>query len=101
MPEADFRYLLADDAELVAELQTERGRIVKYSVVLLAREDEEWRTVRVYDNDLGEPHMHRYTHGGEKKEREKTSCTTANEGYNMALECVRNGFREMIDGWMS
>lgn len=101
MPEADYRYLLADDAEVVVELRTERGQIDSYSVVLLARENDEWRTVRVYDNDLGMPHMHRYSRAGEKQPREKTPCTTTSEGYNMALDCVRDGFREMIIGWMS
>jgi hypothetical protein len=66
MPEAHFRYLLSHDAEIVGELITEQGEVISYSVVLLAREEGEWRTVRVYDNHLGVPHMHRYTHAGVK-----------------------------------
>lgn len=35
--------------------------IERYSVVLLALDDDIWKTVRVYDNHLGTNHMHRYT----------------------------------------
>ncbi|MGE5282995.1 MAG: hypothetical protein ACM3N0_11890 [Chloroflexota bacterium] len=72
MPEAHFRYLLTQDAEIVAELITEHGKVSRYSVVLLTREEGEWRTVRVYDNHLGVPHMHRYTHAGVKQDGETT-----------------------------
>lgn len=99
MPETHFRYLLAYDAEIVVELITEHGKISRYSVVLLAREEGEWRTVRVYDNHLGVPHMHRYTRAGEKRDGDKTGETTASDGYNIALQQVRKGFQEMIEGW--
>ncbi len=99
MPETDYRYLLAEDAELVVELITEKGKVGRYSVVLLARVEGEWRTVRVYDNHLGVPHMHRYTRAGIKQNAEKTGEATASDGYNIALEHVRTGFQEMIDGW--
>lgn len=99
MPEAHFRYLLAHDAEIVVELITEHGKVGRYSVVLLAREEGEWRTVRVYDNHLGVPHMHRYTHVGAKQDGEKTDEATASDGYNIALQQVRAGYQEMIEGW--
>jgi len=99
MPEAHFRYLLAHDAEIVVELITERGEVSRYSVVLLTREEGEWRTVRVYDNHLGVPHMHRYTRAGVKQDGEKTDEATASDGYNIALQQVRTGYQEMIEGW--
>lgn len=99
MPETHFRYLLAHDAEIVVELVTEQGQTSRYSVVLLAREEGEWRTVRVYDNHLGVPHMHRYTPTGVKEDGEKTGEPTASDGYNIALQRVREGFQEMIEGW--
>lgn len=99
MPEAHFRYLLAHDAEIVGELITEHGKVVSYSVVLLAYDGGEWRTVRVYDNHLGVPHMHRYTRSGGKQDGEKTGEATASDGYNIALQKVRQGFQEMIEGW--
>ncbi len=83
MPEARFRYLLAHDAEIVVELITEHGMVGRYSVVLLAREEGEWRTVRVYDNHLGVPHMHRYTHAGVKQDGEKTDEATASDGLTL------------------
>lgn len=99
MPEMHFRYLLAHDAEIVVELITEQGQVGRYSVVLLANEEGEWRTVRIYDNHLGVPHMHRYTHAGVKQDGEKTDEATASDGYNIALQRVRKGFQEMIEGW--
>lgn len=99
MPEAHFRYLLSEDAEIVVELITEHGGVIRYSVVLLAREAGEWRTVRVYDNHLGVPHMHRYTHQGVKRDGEATNEATVSDGYSIALQQVRTGFQEMIEGW--
>lgn len=78
---------------------TEKGDVGRYSVVLLTREEGEWRTVRVYDNHLGVPHMHRYTHAGVKQDGEKTDEATASDGYNIALQQVHDGFQEMIEGW--
>lgn len=99
MPQAGFRYLLAEDAEIVVELVTVKGEVSRYSVVLLAREEGEWRTVRVYDNHLGVPHMHRYTHAGVKQEPEKIAGATASNGYNIALGQVKQGFEKMVEGW--
>jgi hypothetical protein len=99
VPQADYRYLLDADAEIVVSMETERGEVANYSVVLLALVDGEWRTVRVYDSHLGTPHMHRYTREGVKRDGEKTGEAMPSDGYNMALERVKNGFREMIDGW--
>jgi hypothetical protein len=43
--------------------------------------------------------MHRYTHAGVKQDGEKTDEATASDGDNIALQQVRNGFQEMIEGW--
>jgi hypothetical protein len=43
--------------------------------------------------------MHRYTHAGVKQDGEKTGEAKASDGYNIALEQVREGFEEMIEGW--
>jgi hypothetical protein len=91
--------MLDEDAEIVVELRTESGKTARYSVVLLARDGDEWRTVRVYDNDLDVPHMHRYSRAGEKCPAEKIVEPTASDGYNMALQRVKDGYRGMIDGW--
>jgi hypothetical protein len=39
VPETHFRYLLAQHAEIVAEVITEQGTVGRYSVVLLTREE--------------------------------------------------------------
>jgi hypothetical protein len=100
VPETNFRYLLAGDAEVVVELRTKRGKPTRYSVVLLTNVDGDWKTVRVYDNDHDEPHMHRYMRSGEKCAAEKIQAPTANDGYNFALQTVKDGYRGMIDGWL-
>jgi hypothetical protein len=99
VPTKGYRYQLAEDAELVVELLTEKGKPTRYSVVLLALDGNEWRTVRVYDNDHDVPHMHRYSRAGEKCPAEKIVEPTASDGYNMALQRVKDGYRGMIDGW--
>lgn len=99
MPETFFRYQLAENAEIVVQMVSHKGEVETYSVVLLAFEDGEWHTVRVYDNHLGEPHMHRYDRSGVKGPAAKAASETAHDGYNMALDDVKHGFEEMIQAW--
>lgn len=99
MSEIKYRFQLDEDAEVIAELLTERGQADRYSVVLLARDRGDWKTVRVYDNDRGTPHMHRYSRNGVKGAETPTGDETSSDGYNMALDRVHKGFREMINGW--
>ncbi len=95
-----FRRQLDLDAELTAELHTVNGEAREYSVVLLALDESgRWATVRVYDNHLGEAHMHRYTRGGGKQEAETIVAATTSDGFNMALQEAERGFREMIEAW--
>lgn len=95
-----FRRQLDVDAELVAELHTVRGRAETYSVVLLAMDEgDKWTTVRVFDNEHGATHMHRYTRSGGKQDAERISAATPSEGFNMALDWAESGYREMIEAW--
>jgi hypothetical protein len=98
-PRTEYDLALSDAAIVYARLDTERGEAVSYAVTLVAEEDGELRTVRVYDNAHGEPEMHRYTHAGEKGPGEKAPGASASEGFNMALDLISSGFQEMIDGW--
>jgi hypothetical protein len=95
-----FRRQLDFDAELTADLHTINGRAESYSVVLLALDEGgKLATVRVYDNQHGVPHMHRYTRAGGKQDPERTSEVTPSDGFNMALEQAERGYREMIEAW--
>jgi hypothetical protein len=96
----EFRYQLDADAEIYAVLYTANGQPTGYSVVLLAvLEGGEARTVRVYDDHEIGPHLHRFDKQGIKGPREKISLSITGEGFTMALEEIRNGYREMIDSW--
>lgn len=95
-----FRRQLDLDAELTAELHTVNGKAETYSVVLLALDDRgKWATVRVYDNQHGVAHMHRYTRSSGKRDAEETGAVTPSDGFNMALEQAERGYREMIEAW--
>lgn len=95
-----FRRQLDVDVELVAELRTVNGQAETYSVVLLALDGRgTWATVRVYDNEHGAAHMHRYTRACGKQDGERIGAATPSDGFNMALEETETGYREMIESW--
>ncbi len=98
-PRTEYDFALSEAVILYARLDTEQGEAVSYAVTLVAEEDGELHTVRVYDNAHGEPEMHRYNRAGEKQPAEKIPAATVSEGFNMALDSIANGFAEMIDGW--
>jgi len=98
-PIVEYRYSLSSEAELVARLETEEGRLIAYAVILLVEIEGKRRTVRVYDNDRGVPHMHRFTRSGSKGRSTRVPASSASEGFTMTLAAVRNGFEEMIDAW--
>lgn len=97
----EFRYQLDADAEIFAALYTANGKPTGYSVVLLVIIDGgESRTVRVWDDHKIGPHFHRYDKDGKKGPREKIPAASLGEGFNMALDEIRNGYREMINSWL-
>lgn len=98
-PRTEYELALSDSAILYARLDTEHGAAGGYAVTLVALEEGEMKTVRVYDNAHGKPEMHRYNRKGEKQSAESAPGSNASEGFNMALELVSNGYMEMIDGW--
>ncbi|MBK5218205.1 MAG: hypothetical protein JJE35_00205 [Thermoleophilia bacterium] len=98
-PRTEFELVLSDSAIVYARLDTEHGEATRYAVTLVAEENGELRTVRVYDNAHGEPEMHRYSLDGEKQPAEKLPGATPSEGFNMALDLIMSGYTEMIDGW--
>ena len=98
-PRTEYDLALSEAAIVYARLDTERGEAVSYAVTLVAEEDGELRTVRVYDNAHGSPEMHRYDREGVKQRAEAAPGATPSEGFNMALDLISNGSAEMIDGW--
>ena len=65
-PRTEYEFPLSDTAIVYARLDTEGGEASNYAVTLVAEENGELRTVRVYDNAHGVPEMHRYSRAGEK-----------------------------------
>lgn len=59
--ETSYRDQLAVDAAIDVRFATARDKVIGYSVVLLVREANKWRAVRLYDNAHGVHDMHRYT----------------------------------------
>src|SRR5688572_5933545 len=68
LPPTSYRLQLAGAAELVVWFLTERGKVISYSVVLLALHEDAWHAVRVHDNAHGANEMHRCTLAGGKAE---------------------------------
>jgi len=56
-----YRLRLAEQAGVVVWFATERGKVLSYSVVLLALHGGRWQTIRVYDNAHGQNEMHRHS----------------------------------------
>jgi hypothetical protein len=56
-------------------------------------------TVRVYDGAHGENELHRYTHVSGKQAAEVFDHGTLGEGMRAAIEEIKGGYEEMIDGW--
>lgn len=81
---------------------SQSGRpIERYSVVLLALVDGEWQTVRVYDNDLGTHHMHRYTRSGGKQEPEEFHSGPTKQAIPAAIAHLKTHWEAIIQPWTS
>jgi len=73
--------------------------VVNYSVVLVIAVDGRKETVRVYDGAHGENELHRYTRLSGKQGAEVFDRGTLGEGMRAAIEEIKGGYEEMIDGW--
>jgi hypothetical protein len=95
-----YRLRLAEHAEVVVWFATERGKVVSYSVVLLALHDGRWQTIRVYDNAHGQNEMHRHSASSGKQPAEAFSQESEfGEAMRAAREAVLAGYDMMIEAW--
>lgn len=95
-----FVEILDYHGDVVAVVEyTTHGAVEDYAVVLVVREDGERHTVRVYDGAHGRNEMHRYTLRGGKQAAEVFHRGTLAEGLQTALEAVKSGYQEIINGW--
>lgn len=86
-------------AKLSVDFTTVRGQVVGYSIVLLLTTPDGVETIRVYDTAHGFNEMHRYTRAGGKQAGRPFHGGTLAEGMQAAIEAVKRGHFEMIEGW--
>lgn len=84
---------------LLVDFTTRRGKVVDYTIVLLLAAVNSAQTVRVYDAAHGFNEMHRYTCGGGKQEGTEFYSGTLGEGMRAAIDAIKRGHLEMIEGW--
>jgi hypothetical protein len=75
--------------------------IERYAVMLLAFVDDEWRTVRVYDNHLGTHHMHRYTRREGKQNSVPFHQGPTNEAIPAAIAHLKAHWEAILASWRS
>lgn len=97
--ETSYRARLDFDAAIDVRFLRRRREVIDYTVVLLALELGDLRSVRVYDNAHGDHDMHRYNRKGVKQPAEIFHQSSASEALQSAIETVRSGYREMIESW--
>ena len=68
-------------------------------MVLVVEVDDRTETVRLYDGAHGENELHRYTQDGGKQAAEVFNDGTLGAGMRAAIDEIKHGYEEMIDGW--
>jgi hypothetical protein len=89
----------AQGVALLVWFETSRDDVTNYALVLVVRDDGRFRTARVYDGAHGQNEMHRYTRKLGKQPAEVFHRGTLGEGMRTAIDAVRDGYREVIEGW--
>jgi hypothetical protein len=73
--------------------------VIDYAVVLLVEEQEQSKTVRVYDGAHGVNELHRYTREGGKQAAEIFHSGTLGIGMRAAIDEIERNYRSIIEGW--
>jgi hypothetical protein len=84
---------------MAVEFTSEGREITDYAVVLMRETGARAETIRVYDGTHGHNEMHRYTSSAGKQRGMPFHSGTLGEGMRAAIEEIKNGYREMIEGW--
>jgi hypothetical protein len=85
--------------EMTVEHTTRGREVVDYAVVLVVGEGRRAETIRLYDGAHGRNEMHRYTTSTGKQSGIAFHSGTLGEGMRVAIEEIRHGYRQMIEGW--
>lgn len=95
-----YRIPLSDAVAITVRYVHDRGEVTGFAVVLVLREDDRWRTVRLFDHThQGRNDMHRYTRDGGKQDAESFHYGTPGEAMRAAIDLISRGFEGMIDAW--
>ncbi|HEX7290242.1 MAG TPA: hypothetical protein VF250_03855 [Conexibacter sp.] len=86
--------------ELVVRFDRVRAEVTDYALVLVVIVGGRFHTVRVYDGAHGRNEMHRYARKLGKQPAEVFHGGTLGEGMRAAKRAIRDGYEEMIDGWL-
>jgi len=101
MQTTSYRLPLSDQAELLVWFVTDLGAVISYAVVLVARHQNAWHTVRVYDNAHGHNEMHRHTASTGKQPAETFLPGDVGEAMRAGRAEVLAGYEKMIEAWRS
>lgn len=88
-----------ETTHLIVEFATRRDEAVDYALVLTADLGGRTETIRVYDGNHGCNEMHRHTKELGKRRATIFHRGTLGEGMRAAIEMIKRGHEEMIDGW--
>lgn len=75
--------------------------IERYSVVLLVLVENQWQTVRLYDNHLGTHHMHRYTRSQGRQDSVAFSPGPTNTVIAAAIAHLKAHWEAIVESWSS
>lgn len=88
-----------ENVRLNVEFETWYDDVIDYVLILTAELGNQVETIRVYDGTHGWNEMHRYTKGLGKQQGEEFHRGTLGEGMRAAMNAIKQGYEEMIDGW--
>lgn len=86
-------------AILRVEFETKGKDVTDYAVMLLFEIEGRTETIRLYDGAHGHNEMHRYSRSAGKQPGTPLHRGTLGDGMRAAIEEIKSGYREMIEGW--
>lgn len=89
-------------ADILVRLETERGELRAYAVVLRVFQRGAHRPVRLYDYvpAHAEHHLHRYSREGIKQQPpEVLPYSSVQGGFDAAIQEIRERAEQLIDSW--
>lgn len=95
--EQTVEWALADG--VVVRFSRSGRPIERYAVLLLIRVEGRWQDVRLFDNHLGEHHMHRYTLVGGKQPAEAFHSGPTNAAIAAAIEHLKAHWEPIVQAW--